>query len=72
MMSDHKKINSKEKEKKLIEKIEKAKKDLLHLQKKRKEEIGHLAYKHGLDHLDNQTLEQAFANLAQEFAHDNT
>lgn len=63
-MSLSKKI--KEKEQKLIEKIAKAKKDLSSLQEKRKKEIGHMAYKHGLDHFDNTTLDKAFAQLAEE------
>lgn len=59
-----------EKQQKLIEKIEQAKKDLLALQEKRKREIGSLACKHGLDRLDNETLGNAFANLAKELVHE--
>ena len=58
------------KEQKLLEKIEQAKKDLLALQEKRKKEIGALAYKHGLDRIDNEKLSQAFANIARELAHE--
>jgi len=57
-------------EKKLLEKIEQAKKDLLALQEKRKKEIGSLAYKYGLDRLDNEKLSKAFANIARELAHE--
>ena len=58
------------KEQKLLEKIEQAKKDLLALQERRKKEIGALAYKYGLDRLDNEKLSQAFANIARELAHE--
>ena len=58
------------KEQKLLEKIEQAKKDLLALQEKRKKEIGALAYKYGLDRLDNEKLSQVFASIARELAHE--
>ena len=60
-----------EKEKKLIDKIEKAKNYLNQLQTKRKLEIGKLAYKHSLDSLSDQELDQAFHKLAKELIHEN-
>lgn len=63
--------NSLEKEKKLLERIEKAKSDLLKLQNKRKMEIGKLAYKHGLESVDDVTLDKAFEKLAKELNNGN-
>lgn len=60
------KITHKEKENQLIEKIAKAKKDLLRLQNKRKIEIGMLAVKNGLDGFSNSVLDAAFKKLAKE------
>ncbi|MCX7124558.1 MAG: hypothetical protein NTU49_02145 [Gammaproteobacteria bacterium] len=57
---------STEKERALIEKIEKAKQALLNLKEKRKREIGSLACKHGLDRFDSAKLNAAFENLAKE------
>jgi hypothetical protein len=65
-MEPRKKLSSREKEQKIIEKIEKAKKDLAKLQDKRKSEIAGLARKHGLDKFDNEHLDKAFAKLAKE------
>ena len=55
-----------EKEKELMAKIDKAKKDLAGLQKKQKQEIGDLAYKHGLNNFDIGKLDSAFARLKAE------
>ncbi len=63
-----KKQTSLEKEKKLLEKIEKAKKDLSRLRKKRIIECGELVVKCGLDQYDNSRLEKAFEKLAAELA----
>lgn len=63
------KLSAKEKENKLLAKIEEDKKKLIALQEKRKHEIGSLAYKHGLHDLDNELLEKAFAKLSAEFSH---
>lgn len=60
------KADLKEKEAKLLEKIEKAKSDLSKLQEKRKLEIGKLAFKHGLDVFDNTVLDKHFSKLAKE------
>ena len=61
-----------EREQKLIQKIEHAKQSLNQLQEKRKKEIGSLAYKHGLNNLDETTLDNAFAKLAKELIHANS
>jgi 1,2-phenylacetyl-CoA epoxidase catalytic subunit len=63
-------MTAKTREQKLLEKIDRAKKDLVALQERRKKEIGTLAYKYGLDRIDNKKLSQAFANIAQELAHE--
>lgn len=63
-------MTAKTREQKLLEKIDRAKKDLVALQERRKKEIGALAYKYGLDRIDNERLSQAFANIAQELAHE--
>jgi len=65
-MTESKKISSQEKELKLKAKIEKAKKDLLKLQQKRKLEIGSIACRHGLDSYSSRKLDMAFAKLSQE------
>ena len=70
-MADKQKMSLKEKESKLIEKIEKAKKDLSRLQDKRRNEIGRLACKHGLDAFDDKLLDQSFAKLSKELASGN-
>lgn len=59
------------KEQKLLEKIEKAKKDLEVLQKKRKLELGDLAYQYQLNQFDNSILAQAFEKLSKELHHGN-
>jgi len=70
-MPENKKITSQEKERKLIQKIEKTKKELLHLQEKRRSEIGKLACKHGLDNYDDTVLNTSFAKLSKTLAHGN-
>ncbi len=59
------KTSLKQKENKLIEKIENAKIELSHLQQRRKIEIGKLAVKHGLDAYDNKVIDHHFAKLSQ-------
>ncbi len=49
----------------LLQKIEKAKQDLIKLKEKRKTEIGELAVKAGLLEVDNKILFSAFEELAQ-------
>ena len=70
-VKDKKKISVKEKENKLIEKIEKAKNDLAKLQSKRQLEIGKIAIKHGLDSIDNKILNNHFAKMAEELVDGN-
>jgi uncharacterized protein YlxW (UPF0749 family) len=65
-MSDRNKMSLQEKEKKLLNKIESAKKELDKFQKKRRLEIGQLACKYGLDKLDNDHLEQLFFQLSNQ------
>ena len=60
--------SSKEREQRLIEKIEKAKNDLAKIQDRRKAEIGAIAFKHALDHFDNEVLDPAFKRLAKELS----
>lgn len=57
--------SSSEKEKELLNVIEKAKKELARLQEKQKIEIGTLACKYRLNELDNTILDSAFKELAQ-------
>ena len=57
-------LTAKEKEQKLLLKIEQAKKSLSKLQQQRKMEIGSLAFKHGLNGLHDHQLDQAFEKLA--------
>jgi hypothetical protein len=57
-----------EKEQQLINKIEKAKKDLANLKQKRKEKIGELAIKAGLANFDDQLLQDHLSRIAQELA----
>ena len=71
-MYKKKKISLKEKTDKLIEKIEKAKKELLALQEKRILEIGKLACKNGLDAYEDNLLDHHFAKLAKELSHGNS
>ncbi|MFZ2485639.1 MAG: hypothetical protein WAW84_03450 [Candidatus Rickettsiella isopodorum] len=71
-MSEKQKISLKEKTDKLIEKIEKAKKELLALQEKRILEIGKLACKHGLDAHEDTLLDHHFAKLSKELSHGNS
>ncbi len=65
------KSKAKEKESKLIEKIQKAKKDLSRLQDKRRSEIGKLACKYGLDIYDDRILDKSFFKLSEELANAN-
>ncbi len=69
-MVEKNKLTSREKEKKLIEKIEKAKQELQKLQHKRKLEIGTLAVKHKLDELGLKKLDAAFAKLASDLSNE--
>jgi len=55
-----------DKEQQLIDKIKKAKEQLAKLQHKRKLEIAALAVRHGLDKLEHEKLDKAFAKLAKE------
>ena len=68
-MSQRKKLSSLEKQKKLIEKIEKAKNDLNQLKNNRIIECGELLAKYGLEKFDNDILDRSFKNLAKELAH---
>ena len=67
-MAEKSKTSLKEKEQKLINKIERAQKELSRLQEKRRHEIGKLACKHGLDSFDDATLNNCFSKLAEELA----
>ena len=69
-MSQRKKLSSLEKQKKLIEKIEKAKNDLNQLRSNRIIECGELLAKYGLDQLDNDTLDRYFQKLTKELTHE--
>lgn len=60
-----------EKEKELVLKIEKAKKELANLHRKQKQEIGDLACKHNLHEFDSDILDKAFADLYQKLNKDN-
>jgi len=60
-----------QREKELLDKIEKAKADLVKLQKKQKLEIGALAYKYGLNEYGIEKLEPAFKQLSEELASGN-
>lgn len=71
-MSEKQKISFKVKKDKLIEKIEKAKKEVLILQEKRFLEIGKLACKHGLDAYEDTLLNQHFAKLSIELNNGNS
>ena len=57
-----------EKEQALIEKIQKARKDIMRLKDKRKRELGALAMKAGLADIENKRLLSEFEKLAVEFA----
>ena len=59
------KVNSREKERKLIEKIDNAKKELSQLRNRRRIEVGGLACKHGLDQYDDALLSQHFELLSK-------
>lgn len=58
-----------QREAELMDRIEKTKEKLGSLQQRHKLEIGHLAYKHGLQHLSLKELELVFAKLASEVNH---
>lgn len=55
-----------EKEKQLLDKIDKAKKDLLKLKDRRKNELGEMAIKAGLHAFDDHDLKSGFEKLAKE------
>ena len=55
-----------EKEKRLLDKIDKAKKDLLKLKGKRKNELGEMAIKAGLHAFHDHDLQAGFEKLAKE------
>ena len=55
-----------EKEKDLIARIDHAKKALLQLHERRQRDIGALAIKHGLDLIDNATLEHLFQTITHQ------
>ena len=71
-MSEKQKISYKVKKDKLIEKIEKAKKEVLILENKRLLEIGKLAHKHGLHDYEDTLLDQHFSKLSKELSHGNS
>lgn len=71
-MSEKQKISLKGKTDKLIDKIERAKKELLALQEKRLLEIGKIACKHGLDSYEDTLLDHHFAKLSKELSHGNS
>ena len=71
-MSEKQKISFKVKKDKLIEKIEKAKKEVLILENKRLLEMGKLACKYGLDAYEDTLLDQHFAKLSKELSHGNS
>ena len=54
-----------DKEKELLNRIEKAKEDLLKLQKKQKMELGGLAYKYNLQNIDKKILDNEFKELSK-------
>ncbi|HAU1203948.1 hypothetical protein SCQ05_04260 [Legionella pneumophila serogroup 1] len=54
----------------LMDKIEKTKQRLDKFQQKHKLEIGQLAYKHGLQILETELLDNAFAKMAKELNHE--
>lgn len=57
-----------EKEKELLQIISESKKKLSKLQDKQKNEIGELAYKHGLNKFDLSVLDDAFKKISMELA----
>lgn len=61
---------TKERERKLLERIHNTKLAISRLKEKRKKEIGALAYKHGLDHFSNSRLDKAFQQLAEKLQHE--
>lgn len=70
-MSKNEPLNFQQKEKLLLEKIEKAKEQLGKLKSQRISECGALVIKHGLDQFDLKRLDEAFAGLAKQLAHEN-
>lgn len=58
----------KEKEEKLIKKIEKSKIKLREIQNKRINEFGKLAFDHGLHHFDKKLVKSAFSKLSKELS----
>ncbi len=71
-MSDFQKVDIQDKEQRILQRIEKAKKDLTRLQQQRRMEIGKLASGYGLDKLDNATLDRLFNRLAKEARDEHT
>ncbi|MBB71510.1 MAG: hypothetical protein CMF50_03850 [Legionellales bacterium] len=61
-----------DKEAKLLDKITKAKQQLVRLKHKQKLDLGELAIKHGLDKYNLDILSDAFARLAEELLHGNS
>jgi len=70
-MVEKQKMSLKEKEGKLLERIEKAKNELSRLQERRRSEMGKLACKHGLDAFEDVVLDKHFSRLAKEMADGN-
>lgn len=66
MTTPKRRLSSAEREKRLVHKIEMAKKELSILHENRKKEIGKLAYKHGLHLYDNDALDIHLRRLAKE------
>lgn len=60
-----------EKGQELLQTIENAKIKLLELQNKQKQEIGSLAFKHGLGNYDLSLLDKSFKKLANELKNGN-
>ena len=56
-----------EKEQNLLDVIAKAKKDLIKLKVKQKNEIGMLAHKYNLGAIESSTLERAFKEIADKY-----
>lgn len=69
-MESKKKLSVEEKEKRILDRIEKAKKSLNQLQEKRRNDLGRLACKHNLDRISDTVLDQAFARLSRELTHE--
>lgn len=55
-----------DKQQELLQKIDKAKKELLTLEKKQKQQLGEMAIKYDLHKIPSETLEAAFKKLKEE------